>query len=67
MARRRRRAIAAVARWERITGRPAPSPALLNGTGPRPASQFVQWRMGLEPGWVADPIHGMTPSQQITA
>ena len=34
----------AVTRWERITGRPAPAPALFNGTsGQRPAPAFVEW------------------------
>lgn len=23
--------------------------------------------MGLEPGWVTDPVHGLTPNQQLTA
>ncbi|MCW4355807.1 DNA (cytosine-5-)-methyltransferase [Hoyosella sp. YIM 151337] len=40
----------AIARWEHITGRPAPAPALLNEEkGPRPAPEFVEWVMGLEP------------------
>lgn len=37
----------AIARWEHITGREAPSPALLNDeTGPRPAPAFIEWLMG---------------------
>ncbi len=38
----------AIARWEHITGRPAPAPAFLNDAdGPRPAPVFVEWLMGL--------------------
>ncbi|MDS2172377.1 DNA (cytosine-5-)-methyltransferase [Nesterenkonia sp. CL21] len=58
----------AIARWEHITGQPAPAPALLNeGTGPRPAPAFVEWLMGLEPGWVTSPEHELTGNQQLTA
>jgi len=58
----------AVARWERLTGRPAPSPAILNDeTGPRPAPVFVEWLMGLDEGWVTDPAIGLTHAQQLTA
>ena len=57
----------AIARWERITGRPAPAPALLNDAdGPRPAPAFVEWLMGLPTGWVTD-SGGLTQNQQITA
>ncbi|MBS1698393.1 MAG: DNA cytosine methyltransferase [Actinobacteria bacterium] len=58
----------AIARWEHITGRPAPAPALVNGVaGPRPAPAFVEWLMGLPFGWVTDSDHGLSPNQQITA
>jgi len=58
----------AIARWERITGRPAPAPAILNETtGPQPASEFVEWLMGLAPGWVSSPEHGLTEAQQLAA
>lgn len=58
----------AIARWEHITGQPAPAPALLNeAKGPRPAPEFVEWLMGLEPGRITDPIHGLTGNQQLTA
>ena len=57
----------AIARWEHITGRPAPAPALLNDTdGPRPAPAFVEWLMGLPAGWVTD-AGELTQNQQITA
>lgn len=35
--------------------------------GPRPAPEFVEWLMGLEPGWVTEPAHGLTDNQQLTA
>lgn len=58
----------AIARWERITGRPAPAPAILNERGgPRPAPAFVEWLMGLDEGWVTDPRHGLSHPQQLVA
>lgn len=58
----------AIARWEHITGRAAPSPALLNDPpGPRPAAGFVEWLMGLEPAWVTDPMLRLSPNQQMAA
>jgi hypothetical protein len=44
---------AAVHRWELITGRPAPYPTQ-SGRHGRPvlAPAFVEWLMGLPPGWV---------------
>ena len=57
----------AINRWEHITGRPAPAPALLNDAdGLRPAPAFVEWLMGLPTGWVTD-SGGLTQNQQITA
>lgn len=57
----------AIARWEHITGRPAPAPALLSeAKGPRPAPKFAEWLMGLEPGWVTDADHGLTDNEQLT-
>mgnify|MGYP001611815862 CR=1 FL=1 len=57
----------AITRWEHITGRPAPAPALLtDADGPRPAPAFVEWLMGLPTGWVTDSGE-LTPNQQITA
>lgn len=56
-----------ITRWEHITGRPAPAPALLNDAdGPRPAPAFVEWLMGLPTGWVTDSAE-LTQNQQITA
>lgn len=58
----------AIARWEHITGRTAPAPALLkDDAGPRPSAEFVEWLMGLPKGWVTDTTHGLTPNQQIAA
>lgn len=34
---------------------------------PRPAPEFVEWVMGLPPGWVTDPAHGLTQNQVIAA
>jgi len=57
----------AITRWEHITGRPAPAPALLNDAdGPRPAPAFVEWLMGLPTGWVTD-ADDLSQNQQITA
>jgi len=59
---------AAVARWERITGRHAPAPAILNeGAGPRPAPAFVEWLMGLDEKWITDGSFGLTHAQQLAA
>ena len=58
----------AIARWERITGRPAPAPAILNeDAGPRPAPAFVEWLMGLDEEWITDSSIGLTHAQQLTA
>ncbi|HJC29068.1 DNA cytosine methyltransferase [Nocardioides sp. LMS-CY] len=58
----------AIARWEHITGRTAPAPVLLNDDiGPRPASEFAEWLMGLPAGWVTDSGHRLAPNQQIAA
>jgi DNA (cytosine-5)-methyltransferase 1 len=58
----------AIARWERIGGRSAPAPAVLNDeVGPRPAPPFVEWLMGLEPGWATSSALGLTQQQQLTA
>lgn len=57
-----------IVRWERITGRPAPAPAILNeDAGPRPAPEFVEWLMGLPIGWVTDSVLNLTHAQQLTA
>lgn len=48
---------AAIERWERLLGRPAPDPTRPDGKdGARRLSPlFVEWMMGLPEGWVTDP------------
>jgi DNA (cytosine-5)-methyltransferase 1 len=44
---------AAVARWERTLGRPAPAPTAPTKRGSQALSPaFVEWMMGLDDGWV---------------
>lgn len=43
---------AAIARWEHVTGHPAPSPVDERG---RLNAPFAEWMMGLPPGWVTGP------------
>ncbi|GAA0932415.1 DNA cytosine methyltransferase [Nonomuraea longicatena] len=50
----------AVARWEAVTG-PAPRPTDDRG---RLSPPFVEWLMGLPPGWVTD-VPGLTRTQQL--
>jgi DNA (cytosine-5)-methyltransferase 1 len=46
---------AAVRRWERAIGRPAPTPTTPNRNGnPRLAPAFVEWMMGYPEGWVTE-------------
>ena len=46
----------AIARWERVTGRPAPAPTEPGPRGgrPRPSPAFPEWMMGLPAGWITD-------------
>ena len=58
----------AISRWEHITGRQAPAPAVLNEGGhPRPAPEFVEWLMGLPFGWITGGGLGLTANQQNSA
>ncbi len=58
----------AIARWEHITGREAPAPTILNDTPrPKPAPEFVEWLMGLPPGWVTATSLELSPNQRLTA
>ena len=58
----------AVARWERVTGRPAPAPTEPGRTGaPRLSPAFVEWMMGLPAGWVTDPAIGISRNDQLKA
>ena len=46
---------AAVTRWERVLGRPAPAPTEPSRTGgQRLSARFVEHLMGCDPGWVCD-------------
>lgn len=47
----------AIRRWEQVFGLPCPRPTRPIGPGgaERLSSEFVEWMMGLEPGWVTDP------------
>lgn len=57
-----------IRRWEHLTGRGAPAPALLNDDGQyRPTPRFVEWLMGLPDGWVTDPELELTLAEQLTA
>ena len=57
---------AAIARWETVTGRPAPSPTEPGQNGrPRLSSRFVEFMMGLPDGWVTGV--GIPRSAQLKA
>lgn len=57
----------AVNRWARALGRPAPSPTEPTGKGgaQRLSPAFVEWMMGLPPGWVTDVA--ITRNEQLKA
>ena len=58
----------AIARWERVTGRPAPAPTEPGRSGaPRLSPAFVEWMMGLPAGWVTDPAIGISRNDQLKA
>ena len=58
----------AIARWEHVVGREAPAPALLSDvSGLRPAPAFVEWLMGLDPGWVTESVSQITLNQQLAS
>lgn len=60
---------AAIARWERLLGRPAPAPVRLDGRGgkARLNPELTEWMMGWPAGWVTDPELGLTRSEQLKA
>ena len=65
----------AIARWEPVVGRPAPSPT---DDKRRLNPAFVEWMMGLPAGWVTEPLtarskalkvlgNGVVPQQAVAA
>lgn len=59
----------AIERWERTTGRVAPTPTNPDGKGGahRLSARFVEWMMGNPDGWVTDPSIGISRNQQLKA
>ena len=58
----------AIARWERVLGRPAPSPTVPStreGGRARLSTRFVEWLMGLPEGHVTGEDLGLTREQQL--
>lgn len=58
----------ALARWEQVLGRPAPSPTVpptREGGRARLSTRFVEWLMGLEDGHVTGEDLGLTREQQL--
>lgn len=56
----------AIARWEHVTGRPAPSPTEPGKTGMRLAPRFVEWLMGCPDGWITA-VPGIPRNAQLKA
>lgn len=56
----------AIARWEAVLGRPAPSPTEPGKTRPRLSARFVEWLMGLPDGHVTG-VPGITRNQELKA
>ena len=55
----------AVRRWELVTGKPAPAPTEpARKSGTRLSTKFLEWMMGVPPGWVTD-VPGLKRYQQI--
>ncbi|MEV7512014.1 DNA (cytosine-5-)-methyltransferase [Streptomyces sp. NPDC091201] len=52
-----------IARWERALGRAAPAATDARG---RLATRFVEWMMGLRPGWITD-VPDLTRSAELKA
>ncbi|MFG2986185.1 DNA (cytosine-5-)-methyltransferase [Streptomyces sp. NPDC048258] len=52
-----------IARWERVLGRAAPPATDARG---RLSTRFVEWMMGLRPGWITA-VPGLSRSAQLKA
>ena len=59
---------AAIARWESVIGRPAPSPTEPTGKNDahRLSPKFTEWMMGLPAGWITD-VPGITRNEALKA
>lgn len=59
----------AIARWETVIGRPAPSPVRMDGKGgkPRLNPELTEWMMGWPAGHVTAPAIGLTRAGQLKA
>lgn len=59
----------AIARWEAVIGRPAPTPVRFDGKGgkPRLNPDLCEWMMGWPAGHVTDPAIGLTRAEQLKA
>jgi DNA (cytosine-5)-methyltransferase 1 len=56
---------AAIARWERVLGRPAPAPTEPSRAGgQRLNPRLVEWMMGCDDGWVCD-VPGLTRNDKL--
>jgi hypothetical protein len=57
----------AIRRWEQTLGITAPSPTKPDGkeNSHRLSSEFTEWMMGLEPGWITD--CGLTRNEELKA
>lgn len=57
----------AIQRWEQVTGRKAPSPTKPDGKdgNHRLSSEFTEWMMGLESGWITNV--GLTRNEELKA
>lgn len=57
----------AIRRWEKTLGIPAPAPTKPDGKegAHRLSSEFTEWMMGLEPGWITD--CGLTRNEELKA
>lgn len=56
---------AAIQRWERVTGRPAPEPTQMSAKGnPQLSARFTEWLMGIPAGWITD-VPGVTRNEAL--